>query len=188
MAKGMAKRTYTTAAAARLIGISKPTLLYWFKVRRIKDVGRDYNGWRVFTDEDIERLKAFRGRGRPGRATTAPTQGVGAERRQWMRVKAELPVRYEFGGNGASVAVEGQSETLDISLGGVMFEADLPVLPLGQVSLEIDLPRSNGAVAAGGEVRWARRWNENNLLGVQFVGLRGTDRRLIGDYIGRCVG
>ena len=180
----MKKRTYTTSEAARLIGISKPTLLYWFKVRRVKDVERNYNGWRVFTDEDIERLKAFRERGRPRRAATAPTQGVGAERRHWMRVKAELPVRYEFRGNGASVAVEGRSETLDISLGGVMFGADLPVLPLGQVSLEINLARSNGAVATSGEVRWSRRWNGNNLLGVEFVDLQDAHRRLIGDYIG----
>lgn len=181
----MAKKTYTTAEAARLIGISKPTLLYWFKVRRVEDVARDYNGWRVFTDEDIERLKAFRRQGRAGPSSTAGVRAVGAERRQWVRVRVELPVRYQYQRNGSAGAISGESETMDISVGGAMFEADLRELPLGRMKLEIELPQIEVPIAAGAEVRWARRWNDNSLLGVQFVDLHEAQRRLIGDYIGQ---
>lgn len=183
----MPRRTYTTAEAARLIGISKPTLLYWFKVRGVEDVSRDYNGWRVFTEEDIERLKGFRDRGKPRHPAPASAENLGAERRRWLRVKGEFPLRYEFRQNGSDGAIEGISETLDISMGGVMFGVDPLVLPLGEVWLVITFPESDASIATGGEVRWARRWNDSNLLGVQFTGLGQTDRKLIGDYVGRCV-
>jgi hypothetical protein len=45
-----------TAMAAKRLGVSKPTLLRWFKQRKIADVGRDRHGWRVFTPADINRI------------------------------------------------------------------------------------------------------------------------------------
>jgi predicted site-specific integrase-resolvase len=48
---------FNTAAAARRIGVSKATLLRWFKQGKIEDVGRDRNGWRVFSAADIGRIK-----------------------------------------------------------------------------------------------------------------------------------
>lgn len=55
----MARRQATcgTAEAARRLGVSKPTLLRWFAQKRIADVRRDRNNWRVFTDQDLERIK-----------------------------------------------------------------------------------------------------------------------------------
>ncbi len=51
-------KTYLrTEKAAREIGISRPTLLLWFRERRVADVARDAKGWRIFTDDDIARLK-----------------------------------------------------------------------------------------------------------------------------------
>ena len=49
----------STCQAARLIGVSRNTLLRWFRERRVTDVSRDRNGWRSFTPEDIKRIKAY---------------------------------------------------------------------------------------------------------------------------------
>lgn len=46
-----------TAEAARRLGVSKPTLLRWFAQKRIGEVRRDRNNWRVFTDRDLERIR-----------------------------------------------------------------------------------------------------------------------------------
>lgn len=50
-------RTYSTEAAASQLGISKSTLLRWIRDNRIKDVRRDRNNWRVFSDQDLKRIK-----------------------------------------------------------------------------------------------------------------------------------
>jgi predicted site-specific integrase-resolvase len=49
----------STCQAARLIGVSRNTLLRWFRERRVGDVSRDRNGWRFFNPEDIKRIKAY---------------------------------------------------------------------------------------------------------------------------------
>ena len=51
----------STAKAAEALGVSKPTLLRWFRQRKIDEVGRDRNGWRVFTAADIRRIKRAMG-------------------------------------------------------------------------------------------------------------------------------
>jgi len=48
--------TFSTAEAAAEIGISKQTLLRWFREQRVADVARDRNGWRIFTKSDIQRI------------------------------------------------------------------------------------------------------------------------------------
>jgi DNA-binding transcriptional MerR regulator len=55
----MARRqaTYGTAEAAKRLGVSKATLLRWFSQERTADVRRDRNNWRVFTDQDLQRIK-----------------------------------------------------------------------------------------------------------------------------------
>lgn len=50
-------KTYSTEEAAKELGISKSTLLRWFRQKRVLDVRRDRNGWRVFTSADIKRIK-----------------------------------------------------------------------------------------------------------------------------------
>jgi DNA-binding transcriptional MerR regulator len=49
----------STCQAARLIGVSRNTLLRWFREGRVTDVARDRNGWRIFTPQDVERIKAY---------------------------------------------------------------------------------------------------------------------------------
>lgn len=50
---------YRTNEAAEAVGVSRQTLLRWFREKRVDDVKRDRNGWRLFTDRDIARLKEW---------------------------------------------------------------------------------------------------------------------------------
>lgn len=52
-----AERTYSTKEAAGEAGISKSTLLRWIRDDRLKDVRRDRNNWRVFSERDVKRIK-----------------------------------------------------------------------------------------------------------------------------------
>ncbi len=60
---------YSTAQAAKLIGVSKATLLRWLYERRLKEPKRmDVAGknWRIWTDEDIERARKLKTTIKPG--------------------------------------------------------------------------------------------------------------------------
>lgn len=49
---------YQTNEACKLAGISRATFFRWLKEGTIEDVKyKDRRGWRLFTDEDIEKLK-----------------------------------------------------------------------------------------------------------------------------------
>ena len=48
------------AEAAAAAGISKPTLLRWIKLGKIADAARrDRNGWRIFDQDEVDRIKAI---------------------------------------------------------------------------------------------------------------------------------
>jgi excisionase family DNA binding protein len=50
---------YQTAEACRIVGISKNTILRWIREGLFSDVElRDRRGWRLFSDDDLDRLKA----------------------------------------------------------------------------------------------------------------------------------
>ena len=50
---------YTTSEACAMAGIGKSTFLRWVKGGIIEDVTHaDRRGWRLFTEEDISRIKA----------------------------------------------------------------------------------------------------------------------------------
>jgi hypothetical protein len=51
---------FSTIEAAHCIGVSKNTLLRWLDEGLIDDVQRDWRGWRVWMQRDIERIKAFK--------------------------------------------------------------------------------------------------------------------------------
>lgn len=56
----MNDRTYhKTGEVCRIAGISKSTLFRWLKEGVVKDAEhRDRRGWRLFTEEDIDKIKA----------------------------------------------------------------------------------------------------------------------------------
>jgi len=50
---------YNTREACKLAGANRDTFLRWVRQRKFTDVEpMDRNGWRLFTDDDIRRLKA----------------------------------------------------------------------------------------------------------------------------------
>ena len=50
---------YKTSTAVKMIGISKSTLLRWVKEGTVSDSShRDRRGWRLFSKEDIQRIKS----------------------------------------------------------------------------------------------------------------------------------
>ena len=50
---------YLSSQVARMAGVAPITLKRALLAGRIDDVPKDRNGWRVFTDEDVERIRIF---------------------------------------------------------------------------------------------------------------------------------
>ncbi len=58
------KRYYTVADVCKSLGIFKNTLYNWERKRKIPKAYRDpMSGWRLYLQEDIERLQKISGRG-----------------------------------------------------------------------------------------------------------------------------
>ena len=55
----------STREAAERVGVSRNTLLRWFREGRVQDVRRDRNGWRFFAPEDIARIRDYAERQSP---------------------------------------------------------------------------------------------------------------------------
>ena len=55
----MSTRHYSIAQAAHQVGISAITLKRWLLKKKVDEVQRNRNGWRVFTNADIRRIRAF---------------------------------------------------------------------------------------------------------------------------------
>ena len=54
------RKFYRTSEALIKVGISKATWFRWVKSKKIQDVKhKDIRGWRLFTDEDVSRIKKF---------------------------------------------------------------------------------------------------------------------------------
>jgi predicted site-specific integrase-resolvase len=49
---------YRTLETCRITGISRATLLRWLKDGVLKQTTRDTRGWRLFTGEDLEKIRA----------------------------------------------------------------------------------------------------------------------------------
>ena len=54
------RRYYRTNEALQMIGISKATWFRWLKHKKVEDVRhKDVRGWRLYTEEDIERIRTY---------------------------------------------------------------------------------------------------------------------------------
>jgi len=59
---------YTIAEAAERLKVSRVTLFRWIKRGWVTDAAKDYKGDRVFTEEDLSRIRAWQaGLTRPAR-------------------------------------------------------------------------------------------------------------------------
>ena len=53
-------KTYRTSDVIRRLGICRNTLYNWFSEGKIPEVPKDRNKRRIYTEVDIERIKAFK--------------------------------------------------------------------------------------------------------------------------------
>ena len=66
---------YRTNEVCRIVGISRNTFFRWLREGSFADVEIvDRRGWRLFTDEDLERLKAEANQIRPNSSKTRRAQ------------------------------------------------------------------------------------------------------------------
>jgi excisionase family DNA binding protein len=71
MSEADERRAYMrTNEAARAVGVSRQTLLRWLQEGKVRDVKRDRNGWRVFSQEDVARLRRWARSGTEGEGRT----------------------------------------------------------------------------------------------------------------------
>jgi len=52
------QKYYGTLESCEKIGISRPTLFRWLKAGILEKKRKDRRGWRVFTEEDLNKIKA----------------------------------------------------------------------------------------------------------------------------------
>jgi len=56
----MQSKFYSTKEVLKKVGISRNTLFLWFKHRKIPEVQRDRNGYRIFTERDIQGIMDYK--------------------------------------------------------------------------------------------------------------------------------
>jgi predicted site-specific integrase-resolvase len=56
----MSKKLYSLKEAAIRLGISSITLRRWLIDKKVDEVMRNRNGWRVFSESDIERIRKYK--------------------------------------------------------------------------------------------------------------------------------
>jgi predicted site-specific integrase-resolvase len=52
------KRYYETTEVCEKVGISRPTLSRWLRRGILSKVCKDRRGWRLFTEEDLNKIRA----------------------------------------------------------------------------------------------------------------------------------
>ncbi len=53
------KKRLTITEVAEMIGISSKTIMRWEKTGRIRKPKRDWRGWRVYDQQDVEIIRSF---------------------------------------------------------------------------------------------------------------------------------
>ena len=50
----------TITEVAEIVGISPKTIVRWEKVGKVRKARRDWRGWRIYDDRDLDSIKDFR--------------------------------------------------------------------------------------------------------------------------------
>jgi len=50
----------TITEVAEIVGISPKTIVRWEKVGKVKKAKRDWRGWRIYDEIDLNHIKRFR--------------------------------------------------------------------------------------------------------------------------------
>ena len=53
---------YTTIQTAEKVGVSKETILRWLRAGKITEPDRDRNGWRIFSEAEVNEILRFKNR------------------------------------------------------------------------------------------------------------------------------
>jgi len=53
-------KRYATKEVLKIVGISRATLYKWFRDKKLEDVARDRNNFRIFTEKDIKNILAYK--------------------------------------------------------------------------------------------------------------------------------
>lgn len=64
---------YTVSEVAEMAGVHRLTLLRWIREGKLADVGRDRNGWRLFSEEIAHEVTEF---AKGINTRTSPSQGL----------------------------------------------------------------------------------------------------------------
>lgn len=51
---------YRTKEVLKIIGISRATLYNWLRSQKVKEVARDRNNFRIFTETDIHKILEYK--------------------------------------------------------------------------------------------------------------------------------
>lgn len=54
------KKIYRTKEVIKIVGISRATLYNWLRDGKIKEVARDRNNFRIFTEADVQSILAYK--------------------------------------------------------------------------------------------------------------------------------
>lgn len=57
--KRSVKERFSLRDVARAIGVSAITLRRWLLSGKVREVSRDRNGWRIFSQKDVDRIRRF---------------------------------------------------------------------------------------------------------------------------------
>lgn len=53
------KKRFRLRDVARTVGVSAITLRRWLLSGKVSEVARDRNGWRLFSQKDVDRIRRF---------------------------------------------------------------------------------------------------------------------------------
>lgn len=137
--------SFNTQTAAEKLGVSRNTLLRWFREGRVSEPERDFRGWRSFTSDDLERIQRELKQGmvpipQPSRrlpplprSPSVPkvkalpaTTGAGASRTDFLR-QVHL---FSSLTDGDLAALDAVAEFRGYPRGAILFHEGQPVLGL----------------------------------------------------------
>ena len=174
---------YSTHEVCKRIGVSKSTLFQWLQMGKVKDVARDPRGWRVFSEDDIERLKEFK---LTHRVAIHP-KFKGIERRHFTRTNVNISLEYNPRNSSKK---KGKSQihtvTQDVGGGGFLIRCDEALDTNQLLDVNLSCPAPVGTISAVGEVRWLTKVPYNNqhyLTGCRFVSIKARQRRQLMDFL-----
>ena len=115
----------------------------------------------------------------------------GMERRKYVRVPAEIPLKINFRGQSL---VFPAAFSRDISTGGLGVELDAEYADVsgellayrGELEVEVQLPEEGERLDLMAEVCWVAKSEENEgavLMGLRFKGLADADRDRLGELV-----